>query len=99
MVDASYIIRGFTRGPRNRHRFSNPDRWARFWKRVRERGGKNSLTFQKIKSHLTTGEILSGLAPFGDVALNHAADEFAEIASARAQLPPNILKDFKYMVL
>ena len=31
------------------------------------------------------------------MALNHAADEFAEIASARAQLPPNILKDFKYM--
>ena len=25
VVDASYIIRGFTRGPRNLARFSNPD--------------------------------------------------------------------------
>ena len=95
IVDASYIIRGFTRGPRNLARFSNPDLWARFWKAVSERGGgRATITFQKGKS-LTTAEILGGLAPFGDVVLNHAADGFAEFASAKAQLPQDLVQDYK----
>ena len=53
------------------------------------------MAFQKIKSHLTIPEILGGVAPFGDVVLNHAADGFAEAASAKAQLPPKILQDYK----
>ena len=61
IVDASYIIRGFIRGPRNLARFSNPDLWARFWTAVQKRGGRDTLTFEKVKSHLTAAEVLMGI--------------------------------------
>ena len=95
IVDASYIIRGFMRGPRNLARFSNPDLWARFWAAVQKRGGRDTLTFEKVKSHLTAPEILMGVSPYGSVVLNHAADAFADLASAEVQLPPAIVQEYR----
>ena len=39
VVDATYILRGFFRGPRNISSYSNPDLWTIFWERIQKRGG------------------------------------------------------------
>ena len=36
-----------------------------------------------------------GVSPYGSVVLNHAADAFADLASAEVQLPPAIVQEYR----
>ena len=74
VIDASYVCKGFWRGPRWRHE-TNQDLWRALWFEVGRREGK--VDVKKVASHVDPH--------LGDVnALDYLANEAADAAAGRA---------------
>jgi ribonuclease HI len=80
-IDASYVFNGLKKGAAKSSEGVNGELWVRFWELLKHRGGRASVTFTKVKSHVTDQQVLNGVADPSETFVNELADKFADIGA------------------
>jgi hypothetical protein len=86
-IDASYVVKGWKRGPQWHHR-TNQSLWNRLWLAVQNRAGDLEVTWSK--SHCTEGQLEQGLTSPWGFWVNSLADSLAGKAAEESQLPETV---------
>ena len=68
---------------------ANGELWVRFWELLNRRGGRASVTFTKVKSHVTDQQVLNGVADPSETFINELADKFADIGAKLSESSEN----------
>ncbi|CAE8582441.1 unnamed protein product, partial [Polarella glacialis] len=87
-IDAAYVVKGVAKGPRFVHD-NHMDLWSALWSAMRNRVGKINAFW--TKSHCSLDQLEQGLAITWAFVLNHVADQLADEAAEKAQLPAAVV--------
>ncbi|CAE8605518.1 unnamed protein product [Polarella glacialis] len=87
-IDAAYVVKGVAKGPRFVHD-NHMDLWSALWSAMRNRVGKINAFW--TKAHCSLDQLEQGLAITWAFVLNHVADQLADEAAEKAQLPAAVV--------
>ena len=90
-IDASYVTKGWEKGPRHDHRH-HQDLWRTLWEELE---GRRGFKVQKVKAHLKQEDVHRGIISQEAFDANNMADDLAGKAAERHQFPSHVYREME----